>query len=82
MTDRITVLLRSGERFENLPAVVEGRSISVDTVPKLAITEGDRIERKLSNGVVERYVVVDATFSEAFMDMPPFYDLKVQKEIV
>jgi hypothetical protein len=46
MTDRITLFLRSGERFEDLPAVVEGRSISVDTVPKLVITEGDRSSAK------------------------------------
>jgi len=81
MTDRITLISQAGQRFEDLPAVVEGRSISVDARPGLVVREGDRVERRLSNGVLERYVVVSADFSESFHGMPAFYDLTVQKEV-
>ena len=81
LTDRITIISETGERFEDLPAAVEGLAISIDAKPGLVIREGNRIERRLSNGVIEQYTVVEANFAEAFHGMPAFYDLAVKRVI-
>ena len=52
LNDRVTLVRKSGQRFEDLPALVESGQIFKHD-PKIPIGEGDQFERKLPSGIVE-----------------------------
>ncbi|WP_162787894.1 hypothetical protein [Chromobacterium haemolyticum] len=78
-TDRVRIVKKNGEIFEDIPASVQGNRISI-TTNQILIDVGDFIERNLSNGSSERYVVQDPGFQEAFHAIPAGYQMHVQKQ--
>ncbi|MGR2663118.1 hypothetical protein ACUXVY_16165 [Chromobacterium haemolyticum] len=78
-TDRVRIVKKNGEIFEDIPASVQGKRIYI-TTNKILIDVGDFIERNLSNGSSERYVVQDPGFHEAFHGIPAGYQMHVQKQ--
>ena len=50
--DRITIIDKDGKRHENLPAVVDTKTIITQEV-KVPIERGDSIERNLPNGITK-----------------------------
>ena len=65
MNDRITLVKKTGQRFENLPASVQSGLILTDNV-KVPVEDGDTFERKLPSGVAESFEVLDAGFQQEF----------------
>ena len=65
MNDRVTLVKKDGQRFENLPALVQSRLILTDN-PKIPIEDGDQFERQLPSGIVDVYTVVESGVSAAF----------------
>jgi len=79
MTDRVTLVKKDGQRFENLPASVQsGKKIYTEN-PKIPIEDGDQFERQLPSGIVETFTVLDAGFQQGFSGMPSHYQSTVRK---
>lgn len=78
MTDTITVRKSTGEVIENLKASVQSSEIFLDRSDVL-IEPKDLIERKMSNGGVETFDVIDPGFQEAFHGINAHYQMKVKK---
>ena len=68
-----------GEFFENLPALVQSNMI-LTTKTEVPIEDGDRFERSLPSGVLERFLILDAGFMQTFHGIPAHYQSKVHKE--
>jgi hypothetical protein len=79
MNDRITLVKKDGRRFQNLPASVQSGKIST-LDPQIPIDDGDHFERSLPSGTVEKYLILDAGFHQAFHGIPAGYQSKVRKE--
>ncbi len=75
----VTLEKQNGEYYEDIEACVQTKQIFIDdaTIP---IEEGDIIIRKLDNGLVERYIVLDRGFFEAQGGFPAHYQVDVKKE--
>jgi hypothetical protein len=58
LNDRVNLVRRNGDRTDGIRAAVTSKSIIVDD-GQIVIEEGDRIERRLANGVIESYLVLD-----------------------
>lgn len=65
MTDNITVRKQSGDVLEGLKASVQRDKIFLERSDVL-IEPRDLIERRMSNGAVETFEVIDPGFHEAF----------------
>lgn len=82
--DKINLIQQQGVEIKNIPASVQGDKIRIFLVNEyrtLAVNEGDKIIRNLSNGVQEKYVVSNAAFSEGFPgQIPANYNITVRKE--
>ena len=78
MNDRVTLVKKTGQRFENLSASVQSRLILTDNV-KVPVEDGDTFERKLPSGVAESFEVLDAGFQQEFHGIPARYQSKVRK---
>ena len=78
LTDRVTLVKKSGERFEDIRASVQNGKIFTDD-PQVPIKDGDEFERVLPSGVLEVFTVVDAGFHQGFPGMPSHYQSKVRK---
>ena len=76
--DRVTLVKKDGQRFENLPASVQSGLILTDN-PKIPIEDGDQFERQLPSGIVDVFTVVDSGFQQGFHGIPPHYQSKVRK---
>ena len=76
--DRVTLVKKDGQRFENLPASVQSGLIFTDN-PKIPIEEGDQFERELPSGIVEVFTVVDSGFQQGLRTIPSHYQSKVRK---
>lgn len=78
---RDTVLLKkqNGEVISDIKANVQKDRIHIhdNTLP---IEEGDRLVRKLPNGLEESYIVVDRGYREKFHSIDAHYQCHVQKE--
>ena len=79
LNDKVALVKRDGHRFENLPASVSTGLILTQN-PEIPVEEGDRFERRLPNGIVESFLVLDAGFQQALHAMPAHYQSKVQKD--
>jgi hypothetical protein len=79
MTDRVTLIKRSGERAEDIPASVQRGKIFINNA-RVLIEEGDRLERVASNGLREAYEVIDPGFHETFHGIEAHYQIEVRKE--
>jgi len=77
--DVITLIKQNGEKIENVRANVQPDMIFISDA-MLPIEEDDVFERKLRNGLIERYVVLDRGYWDTG-NMPAHYQCKVKKEI-
>ena len=78
LNDRVTLVKKDGQRFENLSASVQPGLIFTDN-PKIPIEDGDQFERQLPSGIVEVFTVVDLGFQQGGVTIPAFYQAKVRK---
>ena len=78
LTDRVTLVKKSGQRFEDIRASVQNGKIFTDD-PQVPIEDGDHFERVLPSGVREVFTVVDAGFYQGSHGMPSHYESKVRK---
>jgi len=77
-TDRLTLIKANGTTVTDIAASVQGRKVFTSR-GDLQIEHGDLLIRHRSNGTEEHYRVLDADFSEAFIDIPASYTLEVEK---
>lgn len=77
-TDTISVQKQDGRKIEGLQASVQPGKVFLDRAD-VAVEIGDLIERKLSNGTIETYEVLDPVFYEAFHGIPAHYQMRVKK---
>lgn len=78
MTDTITIRKGNGDVIENLKASVQSNQIFLDR-SDILIEPRDLIERKMSNGGIETFDVIDPGFHEAFHGIEAHYQMKVKK---
>ena len=78
LNDRVALAKKNGERHEDIPALVDSKMIFMEDVT-LPIEEGDRFERKLPNGLVESYVVLDPGFKKGAGGIPSHYQTQVRR---
>lgn len=78
LTDTISLLKKNGEEIADIKASVSQKGIQVMR-EDILIESGDLIQRQMSNGGEETYEVIDPNFTEAWLDMPACYSLKVRK---
>ena len=79
--DRVALIKKDGQRFEDLPASVQSGLILTDN-PKIPIEDGDQFERKLPSGIVDVFTVVDSGFQQGIHGIPPHYQSKVRKNTI
>lgn len=79
LKDKVTLIKKDGERYENIKASVQKEIIFIDDA-SLPIEENDRFIRKLSNGLEESYIIIDRGFYEKFSGVNAHYQCEVQKE--
>lgn len=79
MTDRVTLVKKNGQRFEDIPASVQSKKIFIDDA-SIPIEEEDRLFRTLSNGLEESYVVLDRGYYERSGSFKAHYQVEVRKE--
>ena len=77
MNDKIRVVKKDGTRSEELKALVTPDIIFCCRVD-VVVEAGDTIERYLSNGAVEKYVVIKPCFYEKFGSIPAHYQMRVR----
>ncbi len=80
MTDRVTLIKRSGERVPDIPASVQRNKIFVND-SSLLIEPGDLLERVASNGLRETYEAVDPAFHEEFHGIAAHYQITVRRAV-
>lgn len=78
MTDSIIVRKQNGDLLEGLKANVQSDKIFLERSDVL-IEPKDLIERRMSNGAVETFEVIDPGFFEAFKGFQAHYQMSVRK---
>lgn len=77
--DVIKVVSKANDSIsKEINAIVAKDTITINS-DEVDVVEGDRIERYLPNGRVEKYEVVRSDFKAKFMTIPASYTLKVRK---
>ena len=76
--DRVTLVKKDGQRFQDLPASVQSGMILTHN-PQIPIEDGDQFERELPSGIVEVFTVVDSGFQQGRYGIPAHYQSKVRK---
>jgi hypothetical protein len=74
--ERITLIKQDGQRIET-EAIVSQENMTVTDV-NLLVDAGDTIERKIPNGKVEAYEVLDPGYTGEFPGIPAHFDIKVR----
>jgi hypothetical protein len=79
--DRVSLVKKSGKEYEDIKALVESKTILIED-ETLPIEEGDTILRKLPNGLIEKYLVLDRGFIGGIGGSSALahYEVKVRKE--
>lgn len=78
LTDIVSIEKQDGQKFDNIRASVQSGKIIIEgSVP--LIESGDLIDRKMSNGAQEAYLVDEPGFHEQFGNIPAHYQMKVHK---
>lgn len=78
-TDKVKLIKSSGEEIFNIDALVDKDKIFIDD-GKLLIEEGDIIQRKLPNGLVEDFEVLNRGFYKGMGSIPDHYQTEVRKK--
>ncbi|MEX0597392.1 MAG: hypothetical protein WD512_12935 [Candidatus Paceibacterota bacterium] len=76
--ENVTLIKTNGDRYEDVEASVQSDMIFIEDT-SLPVEEGDTFIRKLPNGLIEKYKVLDRGFHEKFSSMPAHYQVKVHK---
>lgn len=79
MNDVVTLVKADGTRYGNIKATVQAKLILTGDA-KLPIEEGDCFERRLPNGTVESYEVLDPGFFAGMSGMPAHFQSKVRRQ--
>lgn len=79
MNDTVSLLKSDERKFENIKASVQRDKIFIDD-GSIPVEEGDTYVRKLPNGIVERYTVLDAGYYEGIAGIKTHYQSVVRKE--
>ncbi|EMJ86788.1 hypothetical protein [Leptospira meyeri] len=77
--DIISLVKPNGHNIENIKANVQPKTIFIFD-EKIPLEEGDKIYRKLPNGLIESYVVLDRGYYSQFRGIQGHYQAKVRKE--
>ncbi|MBH9742393.1 hypothetical protein [Vibrio navarrensis] len=75
MRDKVTVLKQNGEKYEDIQASVQSKKTFIQR-SDILIETGDLIQRKMSNGGIETYKVIDPGFHEGGSMIPSGYQIK------
>lgn len=75
--DIVDVIKINGEKFENIESTVTSSVIIMKN--NILIEFGDLIQRKMSNGGIETYQVVDPCFYEKHNSIPAHYQIRYKK---
>ncbi|HCE2682873.1 hypothetical protein [Vibrio parahaemolyticus] len=75
MRDKVTVLKQNGEKYEDIQASVPSKKTFIQR-SDILIETGDLIQRKMSNGGIETYEVIDPGFHEGGSIIPGGYQIK------
>lgn len=80
INDKITLIKNSGKEIKDIDASVQKNKIII-LDEKLPFEEGDLITRKLPNGTLEEYKIIDTGFQDSpFPDkIPSHFNLTVEK---
>ena len=78
LNDRVRVMRFSGEEHADIPASVQKNKIFIQQ-SDILIETGDFVERKMSNGDIELYEVIDPGFHEGLGSIPAGYQMIVKK---
>lgn len=76
--DRITLIKKDGTKFENIQANVQTDKIFTYNT-KIIVEEGDIFLRKLPNGKMEYYEVINPVFYNRLGGIPDRYQIEVRK---
>jgi hypothetical protein len=79
MRDKVTLIKKDGNRFENIQASVQRDKIFTND-PAIPIEDGDVFERTLPNGIVEHYTILDAGFMQGTGGIKSHYQSVVRKQ--
>jgi hypothetical protein len=81
LRDKVTLVKKNGsKRFENIRASVQSTKIFTNYDPTIPIEDGDVFERTLTNGIVERYTILDAGFKQGMGGINSHYQSVVRKQ--
>ena len=78
MTDKLTLMKKTGETIDEIGASVQKNKIFV-TRNDILIETGDLLQRRMSNGGEETYEVIDPGFYEGFGSIAANYQITVKK---
>src|ERR1700744_4474796 len=77
-TDIITIFNKDGNIIaENIQSQVTKGNVKT-YVTNLVLKEGDDIERRLSNGTKDIYIITEVYLSEAGIIAPAYFDLTIK----
>ncbi len=76
--DTISLIKRDGSIIENIKALVHSTKIITDNV-SVCFDEGDTISRKLPNGKIDYYRVIDPVYTKGIYGIPDHYQIVVEK---
>jgi hypothetical protein len=79
LKDKVDLIKMDGRTFKNIPASVQKEKIFFSDA-SLPIEEGDKIERKLPNNLVEIFIVIDRGYYESVGGISAHYQTKVVRE--
>jgi hypothetical protein len=79
MADTVSLVKKDGRCFEDIKASVQRDKICIDNL-NIPVEEGDTYERKLPNGIVEHYTVLDAGYHEGIRGIKAHYQSVVRKK--
>jgi hypothetical protein len=77
--ETITVERQDGSRYENVPALVTGKTILIPD-PQVPIAPNDAVLRQLPSGLVERLIVTDPGFRARIHGLPAHYQVKYRPQ--
>ena len=77
----ITLIKPDGTVIENIKADVQPTTIFIFDV-MIPLEEGDKLYRKLPNGLIEAFIVQDRCYYSSWGPFPERYEAKVKKEAI
>lgn len=78
LNDRVSIIRANGEQFSDISASVQKNKIFIQR-SDIMIEIGDIVERKMSNGGIEYYEVLDPGFHEKLGGIPAGYQMSVKR---